>query len=134
MLDEPTSSLDAAARDHFLHLLSEVKQAGKTVIFTSHRLEEIEALADQVLVMEQGRHEADLRAWRTAAAPRPAHAGQAAPARRPARQRADVLQAGGFTVSRNGVGVLVDVLPSEKARPINALHDADIEVTDFEVQ
>ena len=45
-----------------------------------------------------------------------------------------VLQAGGYTVTRNGVGVLVDVLPSEKAAPIHALHAANIEVTDFEVQ
>ena len=55
VLDEPTSNLDAAARDQFLHLLQAVKAGGKTVIFSSHRLEEIEALADQVLVMERGK-------------------------------------------------------------------------------
>lgn len=134
VLDEPTSNLDAAARDHFLHLLSDVKQAGKTVIFTSHRLEEIEALADQVLVMDQGRM---LMTCAPNELPQRLGLRTQVKLRLPESQldsALTVLQAGGFTVSRNGVGVLVDVLPSEKARPINALHDADIEVTDFEVQ
>jgi ABC-type multidrug transport system ATPase subunit len=46
--------LDAAGRSQFLHLLAQVKAAGKTILFTSHRLEEIEQLADQVMVMERG--------------------------------------------------------------------------------
>ncbi len=134
VLDEPTSNLDAAARDHFLHLLSDVKRAGKTVIFTSHRLEEIEALADNVLVMEQGRK---LMTCAPGELPQRLGLRTQVKLRLPDGQLDNamvVLNAGGFTVSRNGVGVLVDVLPSEKARPINALHDADIEVMDFEVQ
>ena len=134
VLDEPTSNLDAAARDHFLHLLSDVKRAGKTVVFTSHRLEEIEALADNVLVMDQGRM---LMTCAPGELPRRLGLRTQVKLRLPDGQldsALTVLQAGGFTVSRNGVGVLVDVLASEKARPINALHDADIEVMDFEVQ
>ena len=57
VLDEPTSNLDAGARDDFLHLLKRVKAAGKTVIFTSHRLEEVEMLADEVLVLAAGKVE-----------------------------------------------------------------------------
>ncbi len=68
VLDEPTSNLDAAARDQFLHLLKAVKAAGKTVIFTSHRIEEIEALADQVLVMDRGKLKLGLSGRRAAAA------------------------------------------------------------------
>lgn len=134
VLDEPTSNLDAAARDHFLHLLSEVKHAGKTVIFTSHRLEEIEALADRVLVMEQGRL---MLACAPGELPQRLGLRTQVKLRLPEGQLDSalaVLLAGGYNVSRNGVGVLVDVLPGEKARPIHALHDAAIEVTDFEVQ
>ena len=54
VFDKPTSNLDVATRNTFLHLLTQVKAAGKTIIFTSHRLEEVEQLADQVLVMEHG--------------------------------------------------------------------------------
>jgi ABC-type multidrug transport system ATPase subunit len=46
VMDEPTSNLDAAARDQLLHLLAEVKAAGKTIIFSSHRIEEVETLAE----------------------------------------------------------------------------------------
>ncbi len=54
VMDEPTSNLDTAARSQLLHLLLEVKRAGKTIIFSSHRIEEVETLADRVLVMEKG--------------------------------------------------------------------------------
>jgi nitrous oxidase accessory protein len=55
LLDEPTASLDAKARADLLRLLVELKCSGKTLIFSSHRQDEILALADRVLVLEQGR-------------------------------------------------------------------------------
>jgi ABC-type multidrug transport system ATPase subunit len=133
VLDEPTSSLDAAARDQFLHLLVEVKAAGKTVIFTSHRLEEIEALADQVLVMQRGK-----LALTCPAAELPQRLGlrTVIKLRLPAGQlepAVGVLQADGYAVQRNGTGIWLDVLPGEKARPIHLLSQAGIHVTDFEV-
>ena len=134
VLDEPTSNLDAAARDQFLHLLQAVKAGGKTVVFTSHRLEEIEALADQVLVMERGK-----LIQICAAADLPQRLGLRTQVKlRLAAHHLEpaigVLQAGGYTAYRNGTGVLVDVSPGEKAKPINLLNDADIAVIDFEVQ
>jgi ABC-type multidrug transport system ATPase subunit len=134
VLDEPTSSLDAAARDQFLHLLKEVKAAGKTVIFTSHRIEEIEALANQVLVMDRGKLKLACQAdelpqrlgLRTTVKLRLAEGSLDA--------ALSVLQAGGHTAHRNGTGVLVDVPAGEKAKPIHLLSDADIAVMDFEVQ
>jgi heme ABC exporter ATP-binding subunit CcmA len=55
ILDEPTSNLDTAARDDFIKLLLQQKEQGKTLLFTSHRLEEVETLASRVLVLEEGR-------------------------------------------------------------------------------
>ncbi len=55
LLDEPTASLDAKTREELLHVLAELKCSGKTLIFSSHRPDEILALADRVLVLEQGR-------------------------------------------------------------------------------
>lgn len=55
LLDEPTASLDSQARRDYLKLLLALRQAGKTILFASHRLEEVEALASRVLLLEQGR-------------------------------------------------------------------------------
>lgn len=134
VLDEPTSNLDAAARAQFLKLLAQVKVGGKTVLFTSHRLDEVEALADQVLVMGHGRE------------------GFTAPASQLAQRlnlrtqiklhlplaqidpALDILSADGFQVRRNGVGILVDVPYGAKASPIHVLSRAAIVVTDFETE
>jgi nitrous oxidase accessory protein len=55
LLDEPTASLDAQSRSDFLYLLGELKRSGKTLLFSSHRQDEILSLADRVLILEQGR-------------------------------------------------------------------------------
>jgi len=54
-LDEPTSNLDAAARKELLAQLVGLKRAGKTILFISHRPEEVGGLADRVLTLEHGR-------------------------------------------------------------------------------
>lgn len=55
LLDEPTANLDARARRDYLDLLVELHKERKTIIFASHRLEEVELLADRVLVLEEGK-------------------------------------------------------------------------------
>jgi ABC-type multidrug transport system ATPase subunit len=55
LLDEPTANLDAKARSDYLSLLASLHHEGKTIIFASHRIEEVETLADQVLMLEQGK-------------------------------------------------------------------------------
>ena len=134
LLDEPTSSLDTAARSQFLNLLCQVKAEGKTIIFTSHRIEEVEALADEVLIMDTGKVIGRCPAYRLAeeAGLRTQVKLIIAPDKLDAALH--VLKADGFTVRRNGVGVLVDVLPREKAQPIHSLSRADIHITDFEVE
>lgn len=54
LLDEPTSNLDAATRTDFIHLLLSLRQAGKSLLFTSHQAGEVEQLADQVLLLANG--------------------------------------------------------------------------------
>ena len=54
LLDEPTANLDVQTRREYLILLAHLRQSGKTLIFASHRLEEVDLLADQVLWLEQG--------------------------------------------------------------------------------
>lgn len=134
VLDEPTSNLDVGTRHTFLQLLAQVKAAGKTIIFTSHRQEEVEQLADQVFVMELGQLKLICQA--NELAPRLGLRTQVKLRLAPnlVDVAFDLLQRDGFTVHRNGVGVWVDVLADEKARPIHQLSQANIPVTDFEVE
>jgi ABC-type multidrug transport system ATPase subunit len=55
LLDEFTSNLDAAARDVLISLLARQRSKGLTVLFATHRMDEVRALADEVLFMEQGK-------------------------------------------------------------------------------
>ncbi|MEZ4710431.1 MAG: nitrous oxide reductase family maturation protein NosD [Caldilineaceae bacterium] len=59
LLDEPTSNLDADTRVEFLELLQQLHIAGKTLLFTSHHLEEVAQLATRVLVLRDGKLAAD---------------------------------------------------------------------------
>src|SRR5262245_22589917 len=56
VMDEPTSSLSLHESNHLFQLLAHLKQRGITVIYVSHRLEEIFRLCDTVTVLRDGRH------------------------------------------------------------------------------
>lgn len=55
ILDEPTASLDLKGQAEFTALIRGLEEEGKTVIMTSHRAEEVRALADRLVVIDQGR-------------------------------------------------------------------------------
>lgn len=54
LFDEPTSGIDFDMTKEIYRLLTEFHRAGKTIIFTSHRPEEIKALATRIIVLHQG--------------------------------------------------------------------------------
>jgi len=60
VLDEITSSLDSGGREGLLAVLSRLKESGKTIVFTSHRRDDVARLADRVLVLERGRLVAEI--------------------------------------------------------------------------
>ncbi|MEX0671043.1 MAG: ABC transporter ATP-binding protein [Pirellulales bacterium] len=66
ILDEPTANLDPTARSVVLDLVREARTAGKTVIFSSHVLSEVEETCGHVVIMRAGRvvHEQSIEALR----------------------------------------------------------------------
>jgi len=54
-LDEPTTGLDPQARRNFWELIQSIKARKKTIILTTHYMEEAELLCDEIAIMDGGR-------------------------------------------------------------------------------
>jgi ABC-2 type transport system ATP-binding protein len=133
VLDEPTANLDVKAQRDFIHTIQALNQAGKTIVFSSHRLDEVLALASRVLVLADGRLTMDclpgelsarlglhrwLRIWVAA------------------HHQADtlrVLREQGYVYTPNGHSVFVQVGENGKAAPLWSLQQARIPIEDFDL-
>jgi ABC-2 type transport system ATP-binding protein len=75
ILDEPLNGADPRQRVHFKHLLETLAAQGRTIVLSSHILEEVEQLADTVLLIVNGKLAASggVRAIRAALNQRPYH-------------------------------------------------------------
>jgi ABC-2 type transport system ATP-binding protein len=54
-LDEPTTGLDPQARRNFWKLVENIKKAKKTIILTTHYMDEAEFLCDKIVIMDKGK-------------------------------------------------------------------------------
>jgi len=54
-LDEPTTGLDPQARRNFWDLINDIKADGKTIILTTHYMDEAYTLCDEIAIMDHGR-------------------------------------------------------------------------------
>lgn len=131
LLDELTSNLDAQAQTGFMALLADLRRRGKTILFTSHRLDEVTALAERVLVLEDGRLQREAT---------PSELAGSSDERcilkvfvTDVDGALKALSTRGFTAALNGRGVHVVVPRKEKASPIRALVEASIDVHDFDI-
>lgn len=135
LLDEPTANLDTQARRDYLKLIAELKRAGKTILFASHRLEEVEALADNVvwLDVEGAARVLTLDAWRSEIAPTVEMTlWLSEPQRAPAN---DFLNANGWDAHLNGRGtVVVRTRAEQKLRALQTLEEQGFAVQDFEME
>ena len=133
VLDEVTASLDACGRDELVSLLSRLAGSGRTMLFASHRVEEVASLAKRVVVLERGRV-ASVKSAKDFAAS--LGTGLVLHLTMPiaVRQQAlTSLRSGGFAPMLNGVGVLVPVSAEQKAAPFRLLAEARIAIEDFEL-
>ncbi|MEA2228593.1 MAG: rhamnose transport system ATP-binding protein [Solirubrobacteraceae bacterium] len=55
IMDEPTASLPASDAERLLQTIDELRRSGCAILFVSHRLEEVRAIADRITVLRNGR-------------------------------------------------------------------------------
>lgn len=55
ILDEPTVGIDPQSRNHILESIKKLKNNGTSIIYTTHYMEEVEEIADRVIIMDSGR-------------------------------------------------------------------------------
>lgn len=56
IMDEPTSALSERETDELFNVIGELKKEGKSIIYISHRLEELKKIVDRITVMRDGEH------------------------------------------------------------------------------
>lgn len=133
LLDEPTSNLDAVARDAAVRMLEALRHEGRTLVVTSHHMEEVGMLVDRVIAMEDGRkttecapmdlaEELGLRAWL-----------HVITSNGSTQKALTVLKDAGFDARENSRGVLVEVSAQQKGLAVGALNDAGVVIEDLEV-
>jgi ribose transport system ATP-binding protein len=61
IMDEPTSSLTQRETDRLYEVIRDLKRDGISVLYISHRLKEVETIADRVTVLRDGRNAGELR-------------------------------------------------------------------------
>ena len=54
-LDEPTADLDPVARKNFWNLINNIKNQGKTIILTTHHMDEAQTLCDELVIVDEGK-------------------------------------------------------------------------------
>jgi nitrous oxidase accessory protein len=134
LLDEPTANLDAAGRADLLDLLRDLKREGMTLVFSSHRPDDVLALADRILMMDHGvitgsvttEAFAELLGVRARLVLTLAngHVAEAVAA----------LEQLGHVVTTSGKVLTVPVHARDKAQVLSTLTRAGVEIADFEVE
>lgn len=59
LLDEPTAGMDAAARRHFWEAMHHEAESGRTIVLTTHYLEEADSFAQRIVMLNKGEVQAD---------------------------------------------------------------------------
>ena len=131
--DEPTANLDARGRAELLDLLSGLNREGLTILFSSHRPDDVLALAQRILMIERGKVQRDatpaqfreaLGAANLVVALKNGHL----------REAVETLVGLGYEATGSGHVLTVQIPVREKARVISHLARQGIEIDDFEME
>lgn len=133
VLDEPTSNLDAEGRGEVVETLRGLKASGKTLLFASHRPDEVILLADRVIVLERGAVHQDTTPALLWPTEQPVLVVRLHLTMARETEAAEVLREAGHAVHLNGHGLCVAVPRDRKADPIVVLARSQIDVRDIEV-
>ena len=134
LLDEPTANLDAAGRAGLLDLLQQLRRDGLTILFSSHRPDDVLALADRILMMERGKL--------TRSVTPEAFASQLDAGARlvitlsngHVAEAVTALETLGYSTMVDGKVLTIALQTQEKAQVLTALARAGVDVHDFEVE
>jgi ABC-type multidrug transport system ATPase subunit len=133
VLDEPTAGLDVGARLELRHFIAGEQERGRTVVLSTHWMEDVPAMADLVLVLDQGKT--------TYFGPSSTFTAAASPQSRMFLRlngRTDeaipLITSLAGTVTHEGEWVAVTCLAASKAQVLAALFGAGIKVLDFRVE
>lgn len=55
LCDEPTTGVDAQSRNHIFDSLRQLRSEGRTIVYTTHYMEEVESLCEHVAIVDRGR-------------------------------------------------------------------------------
>lgn len=131
LLDEPTASLDPESAAGFRAFLGSLREAGKTIVFSSHVLSDVDLLADRVAILVGGR----TRAIETITALRDDLNAQSLLRVRlgNTNQRfcAVATAAGGIGAYCSTDGLTISALPEERHRILRALQETGAEIVSF---
>jgi ABC-2 type transport system ATP-binding protein len=107
ILDEPTSSLDPTVRAEVIALVADARRAGRTVMFSSHVLAEVEQVCDRVVILRRGQlvHTQRMRELRRQHRIRARLTGELPPPPESCRE--------GLSLSTNGAGAVTIETPGE---------------------
>ncbi len=125
--------LDVQAQRDFIHTIQQLNQSGKTIVFSSHRLDEVIALGSRVLVLSEGKLALECRPHELA--------GKLGLHRWlriwvPSQHKENtlkVLESQGYAIMPNGRSVYVQVNLGGKIAPLRTLELANIPVEDFDL-
>ncbi|MBI4229030.1 MAG: ABC transporter ATP-binding protein [Deltaproteobacteria bacterium] len=135
ILDEPTSNLDAHGRAEFLRLVKQFKDGGKTVLFSSHRLEEVEFLADRAFVMKSGRLILESTPDNLSEAIGLKSRLHLTIPHTSINDALYILEREGFSdISLNGTKMSINIINSERILPLKKLLLSEIDVEDFYIE
>lgn len=54
IMDEPTVGIDPQSRNHILNSIKKLQNMGATIVYTTHYMEEVEEIADRIIIMDNG--------------------------------------------------------------------------------